>query len=144
MQAEQVIELQTEHKPYFYIAAAMLGIEVLYFLNLASDPKSSWAVYGALICLAVSIPTLIGACLGFMVDYSAPAKNLLRAGLVFGLLWFMLALAELSKVASVIAILVSIVSYKILQYHHSDLRAAKTSDQQGAQTDGPASGWPKD
>lgn len=137
-----MIELQAEHKPYFYIAAAMLSLEVLYFLNLANDPKSGWAVYCSLISLAVSMPMLVGAGLGFMVGYMAPARSLLLAGLIFGLLWFMFALAALSKVASVIAILVSIVSYKMLQYHHKDLRAATASAQQGAQADGPASGGP--
>jgi hypothetical protein len=132
-----MIELQPEHKPYFYISAVMLSIEVLYFLNLANEPKSGWAVYFSLIALSVSVPMLVGACLGFMVGYKVPARNLLLAGLIFGLLWFMLALAAISKVASIIAILVSIVSYKILQYHHKYLRAASASAQPGTQADGP-------
>lgn len=137
-----MIELQPEHKPYFYIAAVMLSVEVLYFLNLANEPKSGWAIYCSLIALSVSIPLLVGACLGFMVGYMAPARNLLLAGLIFGLFWFMLALAALSKVASIIAILVSIVSYKMLQYHRNDIKAAAASAQQSAQADGPASGGP--
>ncbi len=137
-----MIELQPEHKPYFYIAAALLGVEVVYFLNLANEPKSGWAIYCAVVSLSVSVPMLVGACLGLMVGYMAPAKNLLLAGLIFGLLWFMLALAALSKLASIIAILASVVSYKMLQFHHKDLKAAAASAQLGAQADVPAAGGP--
>lgn len=139
-----MIELQPEQKPYFYVAAAMLSVEILYFLNLTNVPITGWAVYSAIVALSISLPMLVGACLGLMVGYMQPAKPLLLAGLLFGLLWFMLALAALSKLACVIAILVSLVSYKMLQYHHKDIKtaAAEAVGQQRGQADAPASGGP--
>jgi len=135
-----MIELHAEHRPYFYVSAAMLGIEVLYFLNAINEPGTGWASYCAFIALCVSLPMLVGGCLGLMVGYLQPAKTLLLAGLLAGLWWFMLAVASISKVACVIAVAVSFISYKMLQYHHKDVKAARVSAQQGAQPDGPASG----
>ena len=117
-----MIELQSEQKPYFYIGAAMLSVEVVYFLNLASEAVSGWAVNGALFAMSVSVPMLVGASLALMAGHMAPAKNLLSGGLAFGILWFMLALTALSAIAGCIAVVVSLVSFKMLQYHHRDLK----------------------
>jgi hypothetical protein len=134
-----MIEIQPQHKPFYYIAAAMLGVEMVYFLNLASAPKTGWAVYCSLLALAISLPLLVGACLGFMVGYMGPARNLLLGGLLSGLLWFAFALAALSVFASIVAAFVGLVSYKMLQFHHKD---RKGQAQQAAQADSPASGGP--
>ncbi len=122
-----MIELQRKYRPYFYIASVMSGIEALYFLNVLDAPKSGWAVYCSLIALAVSMPMLIGGCLGLISGYMVPSKKLIFSGLIFGLLWFVFALAALSKLASIVAILVSFVSYKMLQYHHKDVGAVQPS-----------------
>ena len=135
-----MIELQSEHKPFFYVGTAMLSVEVLYLISLASGPQPGWAVYVCLLALAVSVPMLVGACVGLMVGYSTPAKTLLVGGLTFGALWFVFALAALSKLACLILVVVSIVSYKMLQYHHKDLKQAARSAQQSAHNNGPASG----
>ena len=137
-----MIELQAEHRPYFYVSAAMLGVEIVYFLNAVHEPGTGWASYSAFIALCVSLPMLVGACLGLMVGYLRPAKSLLLAGLLTGLTWFMLAVASISIVACIIAVVVSFVSYKMLQYHHKEVRSARASAQQGAQPDVPASGEP--
>lgn len=137
-----MIELQPEHKPFYFVSAAMLGVEVLYFLNAVNDPGTGLASYWAFIALCISLPMLVAACLGLMSGYLKPAKNLLLAGLLSGLLWFMLAVAAISKVACVVAVAVSAISYKMLQYHHRDVKAERVSAQQGAQADGPASGGP--
>lgn len=100
----------------------MLGMEVLYFLNAVNEPGTGWAFYSAFIALCVSLPMLVGACLGLMVGYLRPAQSLLLAGLLTGLIWFMLAVASVSKMACVIAVAVSFVSYKMLQYHHKDVK----------------------
>lgn len=132
-----MIDLKLEHKPYFYIGAAMLSAEIVYVSSLASGPQTGWAVYIGLLALAVSAPMLIGACLSLMVGYFSPAKTLLLGGLIFGVLWFIFALAGLSKLASFVFVGVSIVSYKMLGHHHIDSRVAADSAQQGAQADGP-------
>jgi len=75
-----------------------------------------------------------------MVGYLQPAKTLLLAGLLSGLIWFMLAVASISKLACVIAVAVSFVSYKMLQYHHKEVKSTRPSAQQGDEPDVPASG----
>lgn len=137
-----MIDLKSEHKPFFYVGAAMLSAEVVYVGSLASGPQSGWAVYICMLALGVSAPMLIGSCVGYMVGYAAPAKTLLLGGLISGVLWFTFALAALSKLAAVVFGCMSIVSYKMLQHHHIEIKTAARAAQQGAQADGPASGGP--
>lgn len=136
-----MIELQSEQKPFFYIAAVLLGVEILYFLGLVNTPISGWEIYASILALSISIPLLVGTCLGLMVAYMAPAKNLMLGGLLTCALWFFLALASLSNIAAIIGVFVSVVSYKMLQYYHQDL---KKTAQQSVQSDEPASGGATD
>lgn len=137
-----MLDLKPEHKSFFYIGVSMLSAEVVYVSSVASGPQSGWAFYVCLLALAISVPMLIGACLGLIVGYHSPAKTLLQGGLIFGILWFVFALAALSKLAAVVFICVSVVSYKMLRFHYKDSKSAAASAQQGAQADGPASGGP--
>ena len=131
-----MIEISPEHKPFYYLGTALLGIQVVYFLNIDSSASLGWASWVAVICLALSIPLLVAAVLGFIVGYEPPAKVLLRAGLLTGALWFFAALAAASVWISLLSIFISVVSYKMLQYHHNDLKEGKVFPQQGVQRDG--------
>ena len=70
-----MIELQPEHKSFYYVSAAMLGVEVLYFLNAVNDPGTGWAAYWAFIALCISLPMLVAACLGLMSGYLVAPEN---------------------------------------------------------------------
>jgi hypothetical protein len=125
-----VIDVPTETRRFFFVAAAMLGVEIIYFLNLAGDPPSGWAAYLALIFLSISVPMLVAGCLGAIVGYIKQVKLLLWPGLFFGVLWFIAALFALSKVAALVAALVSLVSYKMLQYQYRDTKRGETGENQ--------------
>ena len=125
-----MIDISAESRPFFFVAATMLGVEVVYFLNLAGDPQSGWAAYLALVFLSISVPMLVAGCLGAVVGYVKQTKLLLWPGLFFGVLWFIAALCALSKVAALIATVVSLVSFKMLQYHYRDTKGVETGEKQ--------------
>jgi hypothetical protein len=133
-----MIEISPEHKPFYFSGTALLGVQVVYFLNIDSSASLGWATWVAVLCLALSIPLLVAAALGFIVGYEPPAKVLLRAGLLTGALWFFAALAAISVWVSLLSIFIGIVSYKMLQFHHKDVKEGKVSAQQGVQRDGSA------
>lgn len=133
-----MIDISPEHKPFYYSGTALLGVQVVYFLNIDGTASLGWATWVAVVFLALSIPLLIAAALGFIVGYDPPAKVLLRAGLLTGTLWFFAALAAISVWISLFSIFISVVSYKMLQYHHRDIKESKVSAQQSVQRDGSA------
>ena len=120
-----MIEIEQKFKPFFYKASIMLGLEVAFFISFITDPTHGWAIYGSILALAASIPNLVGACLGFITGYEEPAKHLLRAGMITFVLWFFLALLSYSIWASVLFACMSLLSYKMLQYHHIDKKSVK-------------------
>jgi hypothetical protein len=73
---------------------------------------------------------LVAGCLGAIVGYIKQVKLLLWPGLFFGVLWFIAALFALSKVAALVAALVSLVSYKMLQYQYRDTKRGETGENQ--------------
>lgn len=125
-----MIDIPAASRPFFFVAATMLGVEVVYFLNLAGNSQSVWAAYLALIFLSISGPMLVAGCLGAVVGYVRQMKLLLWPGLFFGVLWFIAALFALSKVAALIAAVVSLVSFKMLQYHYRDTKGVETGEKQ--------------
>lgn len=120
-----MIELQTEYKPYFYIASVLLGVQVVFFLNFISSPTDGWLLYGSVIALSGSVPLLVGACVGAITGYLEPLQHLLRAGALLFIAWFILALMSYSIVAGVVFLFVSLLSFKMLQYHHVDQKASE-------------------
>ena len=115
-----MIELQPEFKPFFYLSSICLGTEVAFLIAFLITPIEGWLMYAAFIALAASIPLLAAACTAAMVGYMKPLRYLLSAGLLLFLIWLTLLFMSFSVVASLVFLFVSLVSYKMLQYHHQD------------------------
>ena len=120
-----MFELQPLYKTFFYAASALLGVQIVFFLNIITDPKEDWFLLAAMIALSASIPLLIGACVGAICGYMRVLKTLLVSGSLLSVCWFALALMSYSVIAGLVFLFVSLVSYKMLQNHYVDEKASE-------------------
>lgn len=119
-----MLDLPSEYRPFFFVGATLLGVEIVYFLNLSDSPKDGWLVFLALLSLSVSVPMLVASSLAAMTGYSEQMKVLLWGGITFAVLWFFFCLLALSIIAGVTMAVVATVSYKMLQYSYLDRKKA--------------------
>lgn len=123
------VELQSLYKSYFYIASAVIEVQIFYLLGFILNPIDRGFLYASVIVLSITIPMLVGVCLGAICGYMEPLKHLLFGGLWLSVVWFALILMSYSILAGMLFLVVSLVSYKMLQYHHIDEKAKRENSQ---------------
>lgn len=115
-----MLELAPFYKTFFYVAAALLGVEVAFALSFVQSPATGWQFYLSFAALAASVPMLLGACLAALFGYLKELQMLLISGGLLAALWFMFALMSYSIVAGVLFAVIGLFCFKILQYRHAD------------------------
>jgi hypothetical protein len=115
-----MFELAPFYKTLFYLAAALLGVEIAFVLSFIQSPKQGWQMYLAITALAASIPLLLGACLASLFGYLKELQMLLISGGLLAAAWFMFSLMSYSLLAGAVFIFVGLISFKMLLYRHTD------------------------
>lgn len=117
-----MLELAPFYKTLFYVAAALLGVEVAFALSFVQSPATGWQFYLSFAALAASVPMLLGACLAALFGYLKELQTLLISGGLLAALWFMFALMSYSIVAGMLFAVIGLFCFKMLQYRHADLK----------------------
>ena len=115
-----MFELSPFYKTLFYLAAALLGVQVAYALSFVHSPSMGWQFYLSFIVLSISIPMLLGACLAALFGYEKVLQKLLIFGGLFAALWFTFALMSYSVLAGVLFASVGLICFKMLQHQYQD------------------------
>lgn len=115
-----MFELAPFYRTLFYLAAALLGVQVTYALSVIHSPAAGWLFYWSFVALSVSIPMLLGACLAALFGYLKALRTLLIFGGLFAALWFTLVLMNYSVLAGILFAVVGLTCFKMLQYEYKD------------------------
>lgn len=115
-----MIELGEEYKPFFYMASVLIALQIAFFMNFVSNPKVGWVFYFVILALSISVPTLVGACLSAILGFKKPMQYLLRYGIFAFFAWFVILLMSYSFSIALVFIFTSLITYKMLHYHHID------------------------
>lgn len=115
-----MFELAPFFRTLFYLAAALLGVQVAFALSFVQSPTTGWSFYLSIIALATSVPMLLGACLAALFGYYKELQTLLIAGGILAALWFMFVLMSYSILAGVLFACSALVCFKMLQYRHAE------------------------
>jgi hypothetical protein len=115
-----MFELTPFYKALFYLAAALLGVQVAFVLSFVQSPTAGWQFYLSLVALSASVPMLLGACLAALFGYFKELQTLLISGGILSALWFMFMLMSYSIFAGVLFAFSALVCFKMLQYRHID------------------------
>lgn len=115
-----MFELTVFYKTLFYLAAALLGVQVAYALSFVHSPSVGWQSYLSLIALSISIPMLLGACLAALLGYEKVLQILLIFGGLLAALWFTLTLMSYSILAGVLFSSFGLICFKMLHYQYQD------------------------
>ncbi len=111
------------------MASAVIGVQIVFLLGLVLNPVDSGFLYASVIVLSITIPMLIGVCLGAVCGYMEPLKHLFFGGSWLSVVWFALIIMSYSVFAGILFLIVSLISYKMLQYHHIDEKAKRENSQ---------------
>jgi hypothetical protein len=122
-----MFELARFYRTLFYLAAALLGVQVAYALSFIHSPLAGWALYCAFMALAASIPMLIGACLAALFGYLKVLQTLLIFGGLAAALWFTLTLMSYSILAGILFASVGLICFKMLHYQYQDSKKDESS-----------------